>query len=212
MKKLIIFVVVLLGMVTSSWASSYSGDITGGAGLIGSDGWSDATLSWTVDNETDPNGYWTYAYTFTVDVKAISHVIIELSEDFSDDNIFGISTGFDPDAPKTYSPGTSNPEMPGNLFGIKWDTTGDPLSYEFRIVSNKAPMWGDFYSKDGKDSGDWVRAYNTQFGTDTGNPIDNGNNGGWVLVPDTVVPIPSAIWLLGSAFLGLVGFRRKRRR
>jgi hypothetical protein len=28
----------------------------------------------------------------------------------------------------------------------------------------------------------------------------------------TAVPIPSAIWLLGSAFIGLVGFRRKFRK
>ena len=73
----------------------------------------------------------------------------------------------------------------------------------------RMPMWGDIYAKDGL--GGSVNARNLIFETDTTDPIDDGTNGGWVLVPDTVVPIPSAIWLLGPAFIGLVSFRRKYR-
>ena len=36
--------------------------------------------------------------------------------------------------------------------------------------------------------------------------------GAWVYTTTNPVPIPSAIWLLGSAFIGLVGCRRKFRR
>lgn len=39
-------------------------------------GWDTATLSWTVDDESVP-GMWRYDYTFTVQRKAPSHVLLE---------------------------------------------------------------------------------------------------------------------------------------
>jgi hypothetical protein len=101
---------------------------------------------------------------------------------------------------------------PGDIFGIKWGTDNGPTTLAITIITDRAPMWGDFYAKDGEYSGQKQYAYNSMFGSDTNAPIGNGNNGGWVLVPDTtVVPIPSAVWLLSSGLIGLVGLRRKFR-
>ena len=206
MKKLIITVVVLLGMVTSAWASSYTGDISGST-LIAHPDWADASLSWIVDDERNP-GSWTYEYTWSTGIKDISHLGIEVSSTFTSEDLIS----WDPDE-TAIDGGVQGPQEfsypAGSIFGLKWDLDEDTTSFHLTLVSTRMPMWGDFYAKDG--NGGTVNARNLNFGTDTDDPIDDGNNGGWVLVPDTVVPIPSAIWLLGSAFIGLVGFRRKCR-
>ena len=67
---------------------------------------------------------------------------------------------------------------------MKWNTSGKALTYSWVIVTDRAPMWGDFYAKDGKDRNEWVFAHNTGFGSEPPDlTIKEGNNGGWVLVP-----------------------------
>ena len=175
-------------------------------------------MSWKVDDETNP-GSWTYAYNFLVTEKDISHIMIEVSEDFTKDNITEISSPasvdgyFDEDdpTPRLYTAANGNPGMlDAGLFGIKWDNLVTK-SYDFWIVSNRVPMWGDFYAKDGKVDGNDVYAYNTGFGTETTAAIGDGNAGGWVLVPDThEVPIPPTIFLFGCSLIGLAVVRRKK--
>jgi hypothetical protein len=182
-KTLLICVpLMFLLCATRSWAETYTGTLKYGDGLKGATAWKSSTLKWTVDDNTHP-GLWTYSYSFSVEAKEISHVIIEVAEGFKQQNLRGDTT------PK-YELGTfghkgnSTPGIPGDIRGMKWETSGKALTYSWVIVTDRAPMWGDFYAKDGKDRGNWVFSYNTGFGSEPPDlTIKQGNNGRWVLVP-----------------------------
>ena len=168
--------------VTITWAETYSGSISHGDGLEGAKIWNTATLSWTVDDQTNP-GRWTYRYSFIVGNKAISHAIVGVSDIFLPTGLSNgteLSCEFD-----TYGDeGASTPGIPGPVFGVKCTPADKTLAYSWTIVSHWGPGWTDFYAKSGKHRGDWVFAHNTAFGEGPLTPdIGSGNNGGKVLGP-----------------------------
>jgi hypothetical protein len=216
------FMVALLICASAAPATTiYSGELTWElteSQIDAEAAWADPVtkVEWTVE-KTGPVE-WTYTYVFTVPTKEISHLIIEVSENLTsiDDIVSNVpleASGiglFDVDGP-----GESNPNIPDDLYGLKFDLAEVATSIEIGFTIDRDPIWGDFYAKDGKDDGVDVTAFNAGFtaGDTDPDPLVFGPDSDLVtdhiLVPDTI-PEPATLGLivLGGAAM-LVRFRRR---
>ena len=149
----ILMVIVGLGSMSLAAPTQYSGSLNGISGGIlgtnpGGNPWLsvNTTFSWIVTDYQD--GTYGYEYTLKVPAKQISHFIIEVSPTFEASNILQYLQGsFTLD---DYAPGTQangNPAIPGSMRGIK--TGPGNLSYTLQFISDRMPVWGDFYAKSG---------------------------------------------------------------
>jgi hypothetical protein len=218
MKKLVLFAIVffIAGISTQPAMAlmTYTGSLSTPTGITATAPWSDGlNLTWIVNENA--NGSWTYTYQFTdgfgnAPAKQISHMVIAISPDATRNDFWDASG---PIEIQTWSgDDPSNPGMPGEIFGVKIDIAGD----EYHITSSKAPVWGDFYIKDGTLDNNPVYAYNSTFGTpDPDDPPADGSINYKILRPDsitTMIPEPSTLLLFGSALAFAGGIRRFRRK
>lgn len=196
------------------------------SGLIaGDDGWSPGEggyrVAWTISQNPDLTWHYKYEF-FKADgsplSKLTSHFIISLSDNIEESDLYDFSTDIDTETVEfgRFRGNASNPGFPKgeSIFGVKLSLQNNQAVAEFD--SNRQPMWGDFYAKDGKSGEFWNYAYNTDLGVEVANPNDyngtpvdgSGNELHKILVPDTIIPEPTTICLLGLGSLALL--RRKR--
>ena len=225
-KKILLFSILFIAPGSVCWATPWTGNLEGeisglAAGIYGTLSWRDVTFSWNI---TQSGSLYTYVYTFSdpycKQLKELSHLIIQVSNTFSSADIEpGTTSGWD--GPKEYGPddpGNSNPDIPATIAGIKWNAddghmvvtdTGSVMSYTITLVSDRPPMAGNFYAKDGKEGGFPVYAW-------SGTPTGFGNN---IPVPDppAVTPVghapePITLILYAFGFAGAGIYRHLRRR
>lgn len=187
-------------------------------GITATPNWSTSGtwLSWEI---TAMEGdLWHYEYVWHTDGADLSHIIIEVTEgapgsDFWDWEYAysGVQEGdptfgwFGPDQ------GSSNLGMPGSIYGFVLNTTEDTPIFGFEFTTWRAPVWGDFYAKDGKhnsggpDAG-FTYAYNVGFS------LEDGNDGLHIARPNGQVQIADGgltVALLGATLMGVSMLRRR---
>ncbi len=232
MNKLLpaLLVVVLLAAITPAWSMpAFSGMLFTPDGIGGTSPWAeDFSISWDISQQA--GGIWSYSYLLSSVTggslgKDPSHLIIEISENvgalsFWDITMDGVDVSSLSEIDWFSAANPSNPLMPGPMYGLKINTPdGFTGSYTYSFLSDRAPVWGDFYVKDGKLCQQDVVAYNTDFLL--ADPLDPAQNGLLqdatgayiykILRPDTqtVIPEPTTLSLLGLGLIGLGVLRRK---
>jgi len=197
--SLVVAVVALMALPMAAHSALVGSVSTSDGSVIGGGNWeTGVTLGWEI---SDAGDNYLYSYTFQAPDPGLSHFILQTSGNFTVNNVLEISNEYALNTFTPEDPGNSNPGLPGDLYGIKFEGFTEGSPWTFTLLSDKAPMEGDFYAKGGEDS----FAYNSGFGE---------GEGAKILVPDTLiqrVPEAGAMLLFGSGLLGLVGYRRARR-
>ncbi len=165
-------------------------------------------LNWTVSYDPNVSQYVHYQYTFDIQHHDVSHLSLELSDNFTAADIFNItgnSTGY---TIGTFIGGNVPfNTMPGDMYGIKFIFASGTLSASVAFDSTRLPEWGDFYArcgvqvqhelpKDDPNWKEWNSAWNVGFAT--GETVGAGNDptvasssgsvSDHLLVPDSIIP------------------------
>ncbi len=195
------------------------------------DEWTGATFTWKVEKlgAGDPfPGAYRYTYTFDEGQESfnLSHMVVEVSDSFTEENILAsdpnvLELNVDPQSPDGEDGGEDG------LYGIKWEQGGPAFSGT--VTTYREPIWGDVFLKDGQpdawnsgyflpDPNDPVVSPSIELGDGLVATFFDENAYGWVAVPDTNgeappfngVPEPGS--LIVWSVLGIVGLCVARQR
>jgi len=232
--KLTTLLILVLCAASTCWAvlpgTTYSGDLSHqGGGVTGVAGCNWLTdnprISWAV---TWTGAHWDYSYKFSVDKPgAISFLIIEVSPNFTCADMWDFEGFRDPCIGQwSLQDQSSNWGMPvGGVYGIKMESFEPIDETQYAAISfssARAPVWGDFYAKDGKVSREKNACWNVGFvdnDTDPSASPQNGSVQSHILRPDTkttpgggTIPEAATVVLGPSGLALLVALERHRRR
>jgi len=233
-----LLVALLFGFATSSAALSLYSDFVStdppAPDQIDGTGWWDggdpgpppvyeaSVLSWDI---TIFETYAHYEYTWTHPEHDASYFILEVSENFELDDIvqvYGNLTFPDVEVGTYFDDDDNYQGMPGTVYGVKFDgfssytdNLDGTVTETIIFDSTRLPTWGDFYVRCGihPDSegghGVWDAAWNTGFLNGETTRVNDLNDDFHVAVPDTVIPEPNSMLLLGFGLAGLAAARRR---
>ena len=210
MKKLLLTTCLVLAISLSANALPvYEGMLSTPTGVTATGYWVHGfQISWHVEQQA--NNSWLYQYLLTkvggdaIDTGAVSHFTVEVSPDVTIDDFWGANG-----SPIELG---SWDESDYIEKGLKLDFGAQGQS-EWSFYSWRMPVWGDFYAKDGRAGGEGLNTAKNA-GYLAPDPLAAATNGSIdykILRPDTVIPEPGTLGLLGLGLVGLATRMRQRK-
>lgn len=198
---------------------NYIGTLSTPADIEGTGFWTtggSTQIAWSAAQLTD--GSWRYIYVLDVPGATVDRLLVEVSPDFTINDVFGVSGDFSNVSVVTLTPpDASNPDLPGPIHALQFDGAATN-SAAVMFASTRAPVWGDFYAQDGttfSPPGVISSAWNAGFTqSDPTAPPADGSLEQHILVPDSpsAVPDASTLVLASAGALPILFAARSRRK
>jgi hypothetical protein len=212
-------VLVALSAGGASALPNYIGTLSTPGDIVGTGYWTTTgptQIAWSAAQMAD--GSWRYIYVLDVPGATLERLLVEVSSDFTTDDVRNVSGDFTSyDLVTLTPPDGSNPNLPGPIHALQFDGAATN-SAAVMFDSPRAPAWGDFYAQNGttfNPPGVINSAWNAGFTLpDPTVPPADGPLDQHILVPDssTLVPDASTAMLASIGIVPVLAAMRRRRK